>query len=102
MPDHIHILIGLRPVQSISSLVQNVKSESSKWINNNGFAKEKFGWQEGYGAFSYSKSHVSNVIRYIDHQEQHHQKQTFLQEYKAFLDAFEISYEEGYIFKEPE
>ena len=65
MPDHIHIFIGMRPHQSISSLVQNVKSESSKWINENKFCRSAFAWQEGFGAFSYSKTHVPDVIRYI-------------------------------------
>ncbi|RBQ06894.1 IS200/IS605 family transposase [Pedobacter miscanthi] len=102
MPDHIHILIGMRPHQSISSLIQNVKTESSKWVNNQGFCKSKFAWQEGYGAFSYSKGHVENVIRYIKNQEQHHKKKTFLGEYAGLLKDFDINYEEKYIFKEPE
>ncbi len=102
MPDHIHIFIGMRPNQSVSTLVQNIKSESTKWIKENGFCKSPFAWQEGYGAFSYSKSHVSNVIHYIQNQEQHHQKKTFLGEYLEFLKAFEIDYDERYIFKEPE
>lgn len=102
MPDHTHIFIGLKPVQSISSLIQNVKTESSKWIKQKGFYTAPFAWQEGYGAFSYSKSHVSNVIRYIQNQETHHRKETFLDEYRKMLKAFEIEYDEQYIFKEPE
>ena len=101
MPDHIHILIGLHTEQSISSIIQNVKSESSKWINNQKITPGKFAWQDGYGAFSYSKSHLPRVIRYIQQQEQHHSKQTFIQEYKSFLKAFGIEYDERYIFKEP-
>lgn len=100
MPDHIHILIGLRPNQSISSIVQNIKTESSKWIKAKGFCSS-FAWQEGFGAFSYSKSHLPEVIRYIQNQEVHHQKQSFLDEYKRFLQAFEIDFDEQYIFKEP-
>jgi putative transposase len=65
MPDHIHIFIGLRPHQSISSLVQNVKTQSSIWIKDNKLCKSAFSWQDGFGAFSYSKSHVDRVIRYI-------------------------------------
>lgn len=61
MPDHIHILIGMHPAQSISSLVQNVKTESSKWIKDRKFCAAPFAWQEGYGAFSYSKTHVPDV-----------------------------------------
>ncbi len=102
MPDHIHILIGLRPHQSISSLIQNVKTESSKWIKEQKFCTSPFAWQQGYGAFSYSKSHLQNVIRYIQNQEMHHKKETFTDEYKHFLKAFEIDYEDQYIFKEPE
>ncbi len=102
MTDHIHIFIGMRPHQSISSVVQNVKTESSKWIKEKKFCSAPFAWQEGYGAFSYSKSHVADVIRYIQNQEAHHKKETFLDEYKRFLKAFEIEYDEQYIFKEPE
>lgn len=102
MPDHIHIFIGMRPAQSLSALVQNVKTESSKWIKEKKFCTAPFGWQEGYGAFSYSKSHVPDVIRYIQNQEAHHKKQTFLEEYRSFLKAFEIEYKDEYIFKELE
>ena len=70
--DHIHILIGMRPTQSISELMQIIKANSSKLINEKKFLKVKFEWQEGYGAFSYSKSHVENVIKYIQNQEQRH------------------------------
>lgn len=101
MPDHVHIFIGVRPNQSISSLVQNIKTESSKWINENKFCRSAFAWQEGFGAFSYSKTHVRDVIRYIQNQEAHHKKETFLDEYKKMLKAFEIEYDEQYIFKEP-
>ncbi len=98
--DHIHILIGLRPDQSISSLIQNVKSESTKWIKHEKLSLS-FAWQEGYGAFSYSKSHLPDVIRYIQTQEEHHKKETFLSEYKRLLTAFAIDFDEQYIFKEP-
>jgi REP element-mobilizing transposase RayT len=100
MPDHIHILVGLNPEQSISSIIQNVKAESSKWINDRELTPSKFAWQQGYGAFSYSRSHLSRVIRYIQQQERHHRKQTFLNEYKSFLKAFCIEYDDRYIFKE--
>lgn len=102
MPDHIHIFIGLRPKQALSSLVQNVKSESSKWIKENKLCKSPFAWQDGFGAFSYSKTHVDRVIRYIQNQETHHKKETFLVEYLKMLKAFEVEYDERYIFKEPE
>lgn len=100
MPDHIHILIGLRPTQSISDLMQDIKGNSSKWINEKQFVKRKFEWQEGYGAFSYSKSHIKNVIEYIENQELHHRKKTFKEEYLEFLQKFEVDYDEKYIFKE--
>ena len=101
MPDHIHIFVGVRPNQSISSLVQNIKGESSKWIKVEGLCKSPFAWQEGFGAFSYSKSHVPNVIRYIQNQEAHHNNESFLNEYKRFLKSFEIDYDDRYIFKDP-
>lgn len=101
MPDHLHILIGMRPTQTISDLMQDIKGSSSKWINEKKFLKVKFEWQEGYGAFSYSKSHVDAVIDYIKNQEKHHASKTFREEYLGFLKLFEIEYDEKYIFKEP-
>ena len=100
MPDHIHILIGMRPTQSVSDLMQDIKGDSSKWINGKKFMKEKFEWQEGYGAFSYGKSQIKNVITYIENQEKHHRKKTFKEEYIEFLQKFEIDYNEQFIFKD--
>ena len=100
MPDHIHILIGMRPTQSVSDLMQDIKGDSSKWINGKKFMKEKFEWQEGYGAFSYGKSQIKNVISYIENQEKHHRKKTFKEEYMEFLQKFEIDYNEQFIFKD--
>ena len=99
MPDHIHILFGLRPSQSLSDLMQDIKGGSSKWINERQFVRGKFSWQEGYGAFSYSKSDLPNVIRYIECQQQHHQKQKFIDEYLCLLNEFEIDYNDEFIFK---
>ncbi len=99
MPDHIHILFGMRPTQSLSDLLQDIKGDSSKWINGEKFVRGRFSWQEGYGAFSYSKSLLPQVIQYIESQEEHHKKMTFLEEYKEFLDAFEVEYDERYVFK---
>jgi REP element-mobilizing transposase RayT len=101
MPDHIHILVGMRPTQSISDLMQDIKGSSSKWINEKKFLKVKFEWQEGYGAFSYAKSEVKPVVNYIKNQEKHHAVRSFNQEYLAFLAQFEVEYDERYIFKEP-
>jgi putative transposase len=99
MPDHIHIFIGLKPHQSISDLVRDVKSGSSKFINNNKWTIGKFNWQEGYGAFSYSKSQIDNVVNYILNQEEHHKTKTFKEEYIEFLEKFEIEYNEKYLFE---
>ena len=99
MPDHVHILFGLRPVQAISDLMKQVKQDSSKWINQNRLAKGKFSWQEGYGAFSYSKSQLPRVIRYIQNQQVHHKTKTFREEYLTFLETHGVDYDERYIFK---
>lgn len=102
MPDHIHILFGMRTQQALADLMQDVKGASSKWINEKNFLKRKFSWQEGYGAFSYSKSHVPNVIKYIEEQEKHHAGKSFIEEYIELLNIFEIDYDEKYIFKKVE
>lgn len=102
MPDHVHVFFGMRPTQSLSDLIQDAKGGSSKWINEKKFIKEKFEWQEGFAAFSYSKSQASRVIAYIQNQEVHHRKITFLDEYRQFLKKFEVDYDERYLFKEPE
>ena len=99
MPDHPHIFFGMRPAQSLSYLMQQVKEDSSKWINKRKFTPCKFSWQEGYGAFSYGKSQVRQVIEYIERQEEHHKKKTFMEEYKKNLKMFEIEYDERFIFK---
>ena len=99
MPDHLHIFFGMKPTQSISELMQQIKGDSSKWVNEKKFIHSKFSWQEGYGAFSYGKSQTDQVIHYIQTQENHHKKKTFIEEYEEFLNAFEIEYDERFIFK---
>ena len=99
MPDHIHILFGMRPTQSLSDLMQKVKQDSSKWINKNRFVKGKFSWQAGFGAFSYSKSQLPRVINYIQNQENHHKKKSFTEEYLDFLNEFDINFDDRYLFK---
>lgn len=99
MPDHIHIFFGLRPSQSLSDLMQDIKGSSSKWINERRFLRSKFSWQEGYGAFSYSKSESSNVIAYIQNQGLHHSGKTFHEEYLELLKEFDINYDDKYVFK---
>ncbi|MDR0691804.1 MAG: IS200/IS605 family transposase [Prevotellaceae bacterium] len=99
MPDHIHILFGMRPEESLSNLMRAVKGESSEWINKRRFVMGHFSWQEGYGAFSYSRSHLSNVIKYIANQSEHHKKRDVVAEYVEFLKHFGVEYNEKYIFK---
>lgn len=100
MPDHIHIFIGMKPIQSISNLLQDIKDSSSKWINIEKFVSGKFNWQSGYGAFSYSCSQIDSVVKYIQNQPHHHKKKTFRQEYIEFLVKFNVPYDERYIFKD--
>jgi len=100
MADHIHIFIGMKPIQALSDLLQDIKEYSSKWINANKFVMGHFNWQAGYGAFSYSHSHIDSVVKYIQNQKRHHQKKTFKQEYIEFLDKFHVEYDDRYIFKE--
>lgn len=98
MPDHVHILFGLRPSQSVAALLQDVKQYSSVWINERRLVRGRFSWQEGYGAFSYAKSQLPVIIRYIQNQEEHHRRKTFIEEYKVMLDEFGIEYDRRYIF----
>lgn len=102
MPDHLHMLFGMRPNQSLSDLMRIVKGDSSEWINQQKFTSYPFRWQEGYGAFSYEKKKISVVADYIENQELHHQEKSFLKEYKEFLENFGIGFQEEYLFKEPE
>jgi REP element-mobilizing transposase RayT len=99
MPDHVHILVGLEPSIAISDLARDIKAGSSKFINDNGWIKGKFNWQEGFGAFSYSRSQIDSVIKYILNQEEHHKKKTFKEEYIDFLKKFEVEYDERYLFE---
>ncbi len=102
MPDHLHMLFGMRPTQSLSDLMRIVKGDSSEWINDQKLTPNLFRWQEGYGAFSYEKEKISVVAAYIGNQVLHHQKKRFLEEYREFLDNFKIEFDERYLFKEPE
>ncbi|WP_420148054.1 IS200/IS605 family transposase [Spirosoma sp.] len=99
MPDHVHTFIGLNPKQSISELMQYLKMDSAKWVNEKRLTQAKFEWQSGYGAFSYGHSQIDSVIRYIQNQEEHHRKRTFLEEYIAFLQKLKVPYDEQYVFK---
>ena len=100
MPDHLHLFVGLNPKQSISELMKLVKGDSSEFINKEGFTKRKFYWQEGYGAFSNSRSQIDGVVKYIFNQKEHHSKKTFREEYLEILTDYAVEYEEKYIFKD--
>jgi REP element-mobilizing transposase RayT len=97
--DHIHAFVGLKPVMAISDLVRDIKNNSSNFVNEKGFVRGEFSWQEGYGAFSYGQSQIEQVYNYILTQEQHHHKQTFKEEYLDFLRKFQIDYNEKYLFE---
>ena len=98
--DHVHCFLGLKPTVSISELMKTVKAKSSKYINDHRLTKTRFEWQEGYGVFSYSHSHINSVYKYIENQEEHHKKQTFKKEYLEFLEKFEVPYDERYVFQD--
>ena len=98
MPDHVHILIGYNPAQGLADLVRDIKSNSTKMINEERWFKVKFQWQGGYGAFSYSKSEIGRVIKYIEKQQEHHSVKSFKKEYLEFLEEYDIEYEEKYLF----
>lgn len=99
--DHVHLFIGFRPNFNLSDLVKELKVSSTKWINENNKCSVKFQWQEGYAVFSYSLSQIPTLIKYIQNQEKHHQKQDFISEYKEHLNRFEIEYKDEYLFHQP-
>ena len=96
--DHVHVFFELPTSLRVSDLMRDLKAVSSKWINDNRFVKGKFQWQEGYGAFSYSRSQRNEVIQYILNQEKHHQLKTFKEEYLDMLMKFEIEFKDEYVF----
>jgi len=98
MPDHVHLFVGFKPTVLISDFVKEIKVESNEFINSKQWIKGKFSWQEGYGVFSYSHSHIDRVVKYVLDQEIHHQKKTFKQEYLALLEKFDIVFEERFLF----
>lgn len=100
--NHLHIAAGYKPHQLIPDLLQDVKGFSSKWINEKKFIRGKFNWQSGYGAFSFSHSHMDRVVKYIQNQEKHHKRKTFQDEYMELLDKYDIRYNEKYILKDIE
>ena len=99
MPDHMHFLIGMKPSCCLSDLVREIKKSSNDFIKEKKFSTNKFQWQEGYGAFSFSHSDLDNVIGYIRRQKEHHQKQTFKDEYIGMLKKFQIEFKDEYLFE---
>ena len=97
--DHVHVFFELQPNSTISELMRDLKATTSKWINDNRLVSGKFQWQEGYGAFSYSRSQRSDVIKYIMNQEEHHKTKTFKEEYLEMLKKFEIEFKDEYVFE---
>lgn len=98
-PDHTHLFVSLHPNISSSSLMEKVKSGSTLWINQHKKIVGKFSWQDGYGAFSYSKSQKEIVKKYIENQFEHHRKTTFRDEYHSLLEKFEIAFDPKYVFE---
>ena len=96
--DHIHFFIGMKPACCLSDLVREVKKSSNEFIKDKKFCSG-FHWQDGYGAFSYSHSQLTNVINYVMNQKKHHRKKTFREEYIEFLQKFEVEYEDKYLFE---
>ena len=96
--DHIHVLFGIKPNIAISDLVRDVKASSSGFVNDERLTRRRFSWQEGFGAFSYSRSQLDSVVKYVLNQEKHHAKRTFREEYIGLLDRFEVDYEDRYLF----
>jgi putative transposase len=99
MPDHIHILIGLRPAMALADLVREIKADSTNFINENKLVHGRFNWQEGYGALSYGHSQLSTIIRYIQNQEKHHTRRSFKTEYLTLLRKFDIAFDDKYVFE---
>ena len=99
MADHIHVLISMNPKQAPSDLMYQIKRCTSMWVNQKEFVVGKFSWQERFGAFSYGKSQIPDVARYIENQENHHKKISFYDEYLEFLRLYEVEYDLRYVFK---
>jgi len=98
MPDHMHIFIGYNLNQKIPDLVENIKTSSNLWLKEKKLADDKFSWQVGYGAFTYSHSHIDTVCKYVLNQEAHHKKRSFKEEYLKLLEKFNIEFKDEYLF----
>ena len=100
MPDHIHILLGIKPTIALSDLLRDIKANSSRFINEKKWVTGKFEWQNGFGAFTYGHSQLGSIISYIENQEEHHKKKTFKEEYLEFLKLFAIDLKNEYLFED--
>ncbi len=98
--DHVHCFFKLIPNIEVSEVMQRVKAKSSKWINESGFLQERFEWQRGFGAFSYSPWDKDLIYHYVKNQENHHATENFSTEYTAILQKHEVEFDEAYIFEE--
>lgn len=98
--DHVHCFFKLKPTCGVSDVMKSAKAKSSKWLNESRLLSHRFEWQIGFGAFTYSKSHVDKVYKYILNQEEHHKKRTFKEEYLDMLEKYEIDYDETFLFEE--
>jgi len=100
MPDHVHLLLGIKPNMALSNMIRDIKANSSKFINEKRLVAGKFEWQIGFGAFSYSHSQIPVIAKYIENQKMHHAKKTFKEEYLAFLKLYNVDYKDEFIFEE--
>lgn len=99
-PDHAHMLVGLRPNIALSDFVRDIKAGSSRFINDKRWCRSQFHWQTGFGAFSYARKDVENVIQYILNQDEHHKHETFKEEFIQLFKVFGIDYDEKYLFED--
>lgn len=99
MPDHVHMLLGLKPDIALSDLIRDIKANSSRFINERRWVRGRFNWQEGFGAFSRSQEELKRVITYIENQEAHHSSKCFLDEYIEMLQEYHIQYDNKYLFE---
>jgi len=97
--DHVHILFSLARVVTLADIVEEVKTSTSKWIKTKGREFRDFHWQRGYGAFSIGQSNIATLKRYIRNQKEHHQRITFQDEYRKFLKAYDIEFDEKYVWE---